>query len=325
MNRSMPLRKAAIFLCLVLLAVFLVALLKEGWLGRFLGWRENKYVDRVYTVYFVWESGLKNLRIVDFRTNSEEVDPKLRSIALTEAAPIVAEIVSRAQLKTAQGHFNLWLKGYGKPYLVEWHDAEITQPDVSLLMTAAMVWNLGAMEEVLATGIDVNARDLGSQKTALMWAAPNPDPSVVKLLLEAGADPNAKDAEGQTALMWASNATAKLLLAAGADVNAKDNDGRTALIRAIRQVEKKGPALAETLIKAGADVNSRDKFGLTPLMYAADRGDVEIVKLLLQAGADAKAEDKNGRSVLQLVTGRKQLSRQHKQIIELLKKAGAAE
>jgi uncharacterized protein len=77
----------------------------------------------------------------------------------------------------------------------------------------------------------VNVRDT-TAATPLMIAALDGEADSVKLLLENGADPNAQNAAGATALMWAVDDLAKvrLLLGAGADVNMKSKQGTTALI-----------------------------------------------------------------------------------------------
>lgn len=78
------------------------------------------------------------------------------------------------------------------------------------------------------------------------------------------------------------------LLAAGADVNARDTDGKTALIRS---AEKGSASHVNALIAARADVNAKSNHGRTALMGAALKGDSECVKALIAAGADVNAKD----------------------------------
>ena len=73
----------------------------------------------------------------------------------------------------------------------------------------------------------------------------------------------------------------KSLIAAGADVNAKNNNGETALMWA----SYKGHAeVVEALLAARADVNAKTDDGETALMLASDMGHADVVKLLRQAG-----------------------------------------
>ena len=72
-------------------------------------------------------------------------------------------------------------------------------------------------------------------------------------------------------------------LALGADINARDEHGQTALMNAARA----GQASVVRLLAArGADLNHRAKYGLTALMLAVIRGHAEVVRVLLEAGAD---------------------------------------
>ena len=80
----------------------------------------------------------------------------------------------------------------------------------------------------------------------------------------------------------------KDLLDAGADLEARDSLGCTALHNAASD------GTAETvnaIINAGADIEARDKDGWTPLHWAASNSTVGIVNVLLEAGADIEARD----------------------------------
>ena len=88
----------------------------------------------------------------------------------------------------------------------------------------------------------------------------------VNMLIEAGANVNAQNKKGQTALFcaawWDHVKCIKSLLKAGADVNMADNDGDTPLIRASRSGKHKS---VDVLLNAGADVNVKDLDGYTAL------------------------------------------------------------
>ena len=87
------------------------------------------------------------------------------------------------------------------------------------------------------------------------------------------------------------------LIKFGADVNAENEDGNTALMTAATL--NNDPEVMNVLINAGADVNAKAIYGTTALMCAAiNNSNPEVVKALINAGADLFAKDNEGKTVL---------------------------
>lgn len=146
-----------------------------------------------------------------------------------------------------------------------------------------------ALERVLEKGVSPDARD-ASGNTPLMLAAVYGDTETMRLLLDRGANANATNNAGATALIRAAFDAEKvaLLLARGADVHARSALGNTALMLAARPWNSR-PAV-EMLLRHGADVNATNLFGATALMAASAGGDLGTVDLLLQRGAKVNAQ-----------------------------------
>jgi cytohesin len=92
----------------------------------------------------------------------------------------------------------------------------------------------------------------------------------------------------------------RLLLDAGANPNTPDEYGTPPLSTAL---QLRHPIAAAAIIAHGADPNRRDSEGFTPLMLAAQRGDINNVKALLAAGADPEARDRSGDSAATWASG----------------------
>ncbi|MEW6360076.1 MAG: ankyrin repeat domain-containing protein [Planctomycetota bacterium] len=107
---------------------------------------------------------------------------------------------------------------------------------------------------LLDRGAYVDAKDHAYGMTPLFYAIGPMHQDVVKLLIERGANVNAKSSEGQTPLhfaaRWNSRDAAILLISKGAEVNARDTCGRTPLDLAKVEMGKK--AVAVVLRKHGA-------------------------------------------------------------------------
>ena len=167
-------------------------------------------------------------------------------------------------------------------------------PHVWPMYSAAARGYLEVVRLLLEAGADVNAEDQDGS-TALMIAAHNRHLEVVRVLLEAGADKNAARQDGATALFAAAFSgqleVVRMLIEAAADKNAATAEGGTALMTAAFHGHFE---VAQLLLDAGADKNAAMQDGSTALMFAAGSGHLEVVQVLLDAGADKNAAKRSG-------------------------------
>lgn len=180
--------------------------------------------------------------------------------------------------------------------------------------------------------IDGALPELFEELTDLEFAAAHGRIGIIKVLLEAGADVNAKSHwRKSTPLMAAANGgqaeAVQFLINSRADLKVKDSLGRTCLFDAVGSRDKK---TLQVLIDSGADVNASDDWGITPLMCVAVGNSIELVKILLAAGADVNAKDNYGKTALDHVRDKRYsipllgdfyTSKRHKEMAQLLEEA----
>ena len=172
-------------------------------------------------------------------------------------------------------------------------------------LAAVLVWPVAAYTHSAPAVLEaVKAGDLG----------------MAGKLIEKGANVNAPQGDGATALHWASHRNdleaAKLLIAAGADVNAANELGATSLWLA---AVNGSATMVERLLEAGANPNVSLKMGETPLMAAARAGNVRTVEQLLAHGADIGArEHERGQTALMWA-----VAQQHADVARVLIRSGA--
>jgi hypothetical protein len=180
--------------------------------------------------------------------------------------------------------------------------------------------DLDALRALIADA-DVNFRDPDTGTTALDHAVQNGNQEMVQFLIARGADVNASQEDGHSALMQlGDDATPDLLwdlINAGAKINHKNSYGTTALMTVASQNNSE---IVEELLAAGAEVNAADEDGKTALMMAASEGLVLNVRLLVLAGAKIDARDSEGKNALMHA-----IENEHRVVIRFLRSKGAVE
>lgn len=173
----------------------------------------------------------------------------------------------------------------------------------TLVHYAAAKGELKLLELLLDHGADIDARD-NRGSTPLHVAAAQGRLETAALLLQRGAALECRDAAGWTPLAAAAAAgqvkVAEFLIERGADINA-----RGPLRIPILKVAMNHPALITLLLDRGADIEARDGGGTTPLMWAASEwtqasGRAAAVGLLLERGAQFSLLNDAGDSALSI-------------------------
>ena len=161
----------------------------------------------------------------------------------------------------------------------------------------------------------------GSLDYQLIQASKNGDAANVQQLLQRGANINAEDTGGYTALlmsaMYGKADVVKLLLDKGANIESRDKfQNLTPLLGAVRS---SNTDTVKLLLDRGANIEAKGEPELvTPLLEAVSSGKTDIVKLLLDRRANIEAEDRMGSTALMLA-----FRKQNTDMVKLLLEKGA--
>jgi ankyrin repeat protein len=163
------------------------------------------------------------------------------------------------------------------------------------LAEAAAEGDTALIRRLVAAGADPNARGRDGV-TVAQWALLNQSARGLGGLLENGADPSLADSSGTTVVHYAALANdpeyLEVLLAHKADPNTPNGVTRaTPLVPALMGNREEN---FRALLAAGADPNAPDRMGDTPLHVAAKINAFARVLDLLKAGADPAATNKQG-------------------------------
>ncbi|MDD5007115.1 MAG: ankyrin repeat domain-containing protein [Syntrophorhabdaceae bacterium] len=146
-----------------------------------------------------------------------------------------------------------------------------------------------ALELCLITVFVVSAGELENK---LMDEAINNQANAVRTLIEKGANVNAKDSDGYTALLWAAyygnTDVVRALIEKGADVNAQNKRKQTPLHLA---ADKGHTNTARLLVEKGADVNAKDTFGDTPAITADKQNHPQTAAIIRSQGGGSARQD----------------------------------
>jgi len=196
----------------------------------------------------------------------------------------------------------------------------IIQHSTTRLITPPAGDSTGVVGLLLYAGADLNAKDKDG-KTALMYAAENGHADAVRSLLDKGADVNAKDNGGWTAKDWALYNNKSNVVPILEEAEKRLTSTATASKSENKLIDAAGSgdvSSVQTLLNKGANIELKNEYGYTALMYAAYYGHADVVRFLLNKGADVNAKDTYGRTALSLAG-----KGGYGEIVRILKDAGA--
>ena len=196
---------------------------------------------------------------------------------------------------------------------------------VTAIMIACYKGNTDAISVLLKAGADLNMTDGNGASCIHHVVGEGFTKAMLETVINHGADVNLTNNNNATALMIAclnSNVDAiNVLLNAGADSNIADADGDSCLHNAVGKSCIADPAIAayegythlhhgdcskenlQAIIDHGVDINASNKMNVTALMVACQRGNTDVINILLNAGADPNIADEKGAACIHHAVG----------------------
>ena len=174
----------------------------------------------------------------------------------------------------------------------------VTSDGQTVLMLVARAGNVAAAKLLLDHDATVDALEAQKKQTALMWAAAQKQPEMVKFLVSRGANVNARATINATATaMWSDSTFMDWPSNVSAEPRAgpRAPGGMTPLLLASREG---CAACVQALIDGGADVDMPEPEGITPLIMAITNMHFDTAKVLIKAGANPNKWDMWGRTPL---------------------------
>jgi ankyrin repeat protein len=176
---------------------------------------------------------------------------------------------------------------------------------VTALMLASEAYGSGReIDFLVGIGADLDEQD-ESGRTALMCAVDSMTQHHVVALLKHGADLSLQDQHGDTVFHKACRLVeygryhrrdiVEMLLEAGADVNVKNLNGQTPVAAAMEQNQ---PTIARLVIESGADVDWQDNRGQSLLMKTIEKHDHITSKMIIERSKDLDLQDEDGWTAL---------------------------
>ena len=156
---------------------------------------------------------------------------------------------------------------------------------------------LDTMQLLLDRGADPNAKQIDEETILHKAIGLRSSFDTIQLLLDRGADPNANQIDEETILHKAissGEAYVRLLLSTGANVNARNDRQQSILDLAVDVSD----LMVDILVEYGVDLDATDTKGHTAILKAARKGRTRPVKTLIGCGANIHVRDIAGQSVL---------------------------